>query len=95
MQEYSAWWATATLHYPFCSRTNGREKVKPRDYVEGTKMTFAGLPKPEDIADVIAYLETFLPDYVDTRQLLARADHDPGFGLMTTAPRLASAPVGA
>lgn len=38
--------------------------VKPRDYVKGTKMTFAGLPKPEDIANVIAYLETFSPDYV-------------------------------
>ena len=38
--------------------------VKPRDYVKGTKMTFNGLPKPEDIANVIAYLETFSPDYV-------------------------------
>jgi cytochrome c len=31
----------------------------PRALVPGTKMTFAGLPKDEDIADVIAYLKTF------------------------------------
>lgn len=29
---------------------------KPRDYVPGTKMTFAGISKPEQIADIIAYL---------------------------------------
>jgi cytochrome c len=31
---------------------------KPQGFVKGTKMTFAGLPKTEDRADVIAYLET-------------------------------------
>lgn len=30
----------------------------PKAYVEGTKMAFAGLKKPEDRADVIAYLQT-------------------------------------
>ena len=30
----------------------------PKGYVPGTKMTFAGLPKPEDRANVIAYLAT-------------------------------------
>ncbi len=30
----------------------------PKQYIPGTKMSFAGLPKPEDRADVIAYLET-------------------------------------
>lgn len=30
---------------------------KPRDLVKGTTMTFAGLKKPEDIANVIAYLK--------------------------------------
>jgi len=30
----------------------------PQAYVPGTKMTFMGLPKPEDRADVIKYLET-------------------------------------
>ncbi len=29
---------------------------KPRDFVPGTKMSFIGLSKPEDIANVIAYL---------------------------------------
>lgn len=32
---------------------------KPRDFVTGTKMSFAGLSNPADIDDVIAYLETF------------------------------------
>ena len=31
----------------------------PKATVPGTKMVFAGLKKPEDIANVIAYLETF------------------------------------
>ena len=30
----------------------------PKKDIPGTKMSFAGLPKPEDRADVIAYLET-------------------------------------
>jgi cytochrome c len=29
----------------------------PKAYVPKTKMAFAGLPKPEDVADVIAYLK--------------------------------------
>ena len=29
----------------------------PKKFIPGTKMTFAGLPKPEDRANVIAYLE--------------------------------------
>jgi len=32
---------------------------KPRDFVPGTKMTFAGLRKDDDRDDVIAYLKTF------------------------------------
>ena len=32
---------------------------KPKDFVEGTKMTFAGLRKDSERADVIAYLATF------------------------------------
>lgn len=31
---------------------------KPRDYIKGTKMTFVGVSKPQEIADIIAYLET-------------------------------------
>lgn len=33
--------------------------TKPRDYAKGTKMTFAGLRKDDDRADVIAYLAQF------------------------------------
>jgi cytochrome c len=32
--------------------------TSPKDYVPKTKMAFAGLPKPEDRANVIAYLAT-------------------------------------
>jgi cytochrome c len=31
---------------------------KPQQFAHGTKMTFAGLPKVQDRADVIAYLQT-------------------------------------
>ena len=31
---------------------------KPTTYVRGTKMAFAGLPKEQERADVIAYLRT-------------------------------------
>jgi cytochrome c len=34
----------------------------PRAKVPGTKMTFAGLPNPADIDNVIAYLKQFGPD---------------------------------
>lgn len=30
---------------------------KPRDLVKGTTMSFAGLKKPEDIANLVAYLQ--------------------------------------
>ena len=30
----------------------------PKEYAPGTAMSFAGLPKPEDRANVIAYLES-------------------------------------
>ena len=37
-----------------------REYLKdPRAKVPGTKMSFAGLPKPEDVDNLIAYLKTF------------------------------------
>lgn len=32
--------------------------TKPKDYLTGTKMAFAGLKKPQDRADVILYLES-------------------------------------
>jgi cytochrome c len=33
--------------------------TKPKDFMKGTKMSFAGLRKEDDIKDVIAYLKTF------------------------------------
>ncbi|WP_424982814.1 c-type cytochrome [Maritalea sp. S77] len=36
---------------------------KPRAYIKGTKMSFAGLKKEKDREDVIAYLMQFSPDY--------------------------------
>lgn len=33
--------------------------TKPKDLIKGTKMSFAGLRKESDIADVSAYLATF------------------------------------
>lgn len=35
---------------------------KPQDFAKGTKMTFPGLAKEQDRADVIAYLETLAPN---------------------------------
>jgi len=32
--------------------------TKPKDYIPGNKMSFAGLPKAEDRANVIAYLQS-------------------------------------
>ncbi|MFN7025153.1 MAG: c-type cytochrome [Pseudorhizobium sp.] len=31
----------------------------PKGYIKGTKMAFGGLKKPDEIANVIAYLKTF------------------------------------
>ena len=36
---------------------------KPRDFVKGTKMAFAGIKKEEDRINVAAYLLQFSPDY--------------------------------
>jgi cytochrome c len=33
--------------------------ANPKTYIKGTKMAFAGLKKPGDIADLLAYLKTF------------------------------------
>lgn len=33
--------------------------ANPKAYIKGTKMTFVGLKKPEEIADLVAYLKTF------------------------------------
>lgn len=46
--------------------------TRPRDIVPKTNMTFRGLKKPEDRADVIAYLKTFLSD-----EIIVSASNDP------------------
>ena len=46
----------------FDEATLGKWLKSPRALVPGTKMTFAGLTKDQDVADVIAYLKTFGPD---------------------------------
>ncbi len=38
----------------------------PKGMIDGTRMTFAGLKKPEEVADVIAYLSAFAPDGTST-----------------------------
>ncbi len=37
---------------------------KPKEMVPGTKMSFAGITDETQLADLIAYLLTFSPDYV-------------------------------
>lgn len=37
--------------------------IKPRSFMKGTKMSFAGLKKEADRDNVIAYLMEFSPDY--------------------------------
>jgi len=32
--------------------------TKPKKFMKGTKMSFAGIKKPEQLADLIAYLKT-------------------------------------
>lgn len=36
---------------------------KPKDFVPGTKMTFAGIADAEAVDNLLAYLLTFSPDY--------------------------------
>lgn len=36
---------------------------KPKDFIAGTKMSFAGLDDDKAIADLLAYLQTFSPNY--------------------------------
>ena len=47
---------------------------KPKDYIEGTKMNYIGIKKPENRADVIAYLNTLsatpapLPEVTEVKE---------------------------
>ena len=53
---YSA--AMLSAHDLWAPETLNTFLTAPKVYVPGTKMSFAGLPKVEDRANVIAYLET-------------------------------------
>lgn len=44
--------------------TIGQFLHKPRDFVKGTKMSFPGLTKEDEIENLVAFLQTFSPDYV-------------------------------
>jgi cytochrome c len=46
---------------------------KPQDFAHGTKMTFVGLPKAEDRANVIAYLNSMSDKPIPVAQLTAGA----------------------
>jgi len=50
---------------------------KPKDFVPGTKMTFAGIADDAQLADLIAYLGTFSPDYVPAEPGAADAGSAP------------------
>jgi cytochrome c len=41
------------------AETLGEFLTKPKDFVKGTKMSFPGLKSEDDIANLVAYLETF------------------------------------
>jgi cytochrome c len=50
----------------------------PREFLPGTKMNFAGLGDDKTIADVIAYLMTFSPDYVPAETPAEVPSQSPG-----------------
>src|SRR5690606_15146679 len=62
--------------------------TKPSGFIPGTKMTFAGLPKPEDRANVIAYLRTLSdnPPPLPTPQASAPAGAGEAGGLGSDQP---------
>ncbi|HEX4113348.1 MAG TPA: c-type cytochrome [Stellaceae bacterium] len=76
--------------YPFSSALQAHDKQKwtpdllnawlsgPQDFAHGTKMTFVGLPKEKDRADVIAYLDSL-------------SDHPEALTPFETAPKPAAA----
>ena len=56
------WWSYTVIAEIFVGITWTRDTLfeyleDPKKYIPGTKMVFAGLKKPQDRADLIAYLE--------------------------------------
>jgi cytochrome c len=70
--------------------------VAPRNYVEGTKMAFAGLKSDDELANVIAYLATFPGSTEGASSESAQRDtEEPADGTeMRPAPQTALASVG-
>lgn len=69
--------------------------VKPRDYVKGTKMAFAGLRKSADVANVIEYLKTFDKDLASTvasEEGAEGEEKDTEIAMAEPAPLAADAP---
>jgi cytochrome c len=64
---------------------------KPQDFAKGTKMTFPGMPKEQDRADVIAYLLTNAPDgdqlLKDAKEKAAAEAKQPAGGAGAAPPK--------
>lgn len=65
---------------------------KPQAFAKGTKMTFIGLPKAEDRANVIAYLNTMSDKPVPLEQLAAGAATGAPAAAQGAAPKTGGAP---
>jgi len=65
---------------------------KPREFAPGTKMSFAGLSKPQDRADIIAYLRTLNDNPPPLPEPVAAAAPE---GAPAAAPAGDAAPAGA
>jgi cytochrome c len=70
---------------------------KPPSFADGTKMTFAGLPKAEDRANVIAYLNSLSdhPEPLDKLAASAKQPAPPKAAPPKAAPTQAAAPAAA
>jgi cytochrome c len=89
--------------YPFSSALVAHDKDKwtpdllnawlsgPQDFAHGTKMTFVGLPKAKDRADVIAYLDS-LSDSPEALTKFETAPKPPAAVKPAAAPAAAPAP---
>ncbi len=67
---------------------------KPRDFVPGTKMSFAGISDQAAIDNLLAYLQTFSPDYVPEDADLSEASgaSSEASGAASEASEASSAP---
>jgi cytochrome c len=61
VQDYNYSEAMKTLHHAWTPEALDTYLSNPRADVHGVRMYFKGLPKPQDRADVIAYLQSLQP----------------------------------